>query len=168
VTSNSDLTRTLLGDRDEKALLGVPGSTERISELYRMYVELMDRTTGRRQTANSFFVSLNAALLTLGSLTNVQGVRIDQRSGALASAFGGVIASILWWRLVRSYGALNGARFRVIGELERLLPVRPFAAEWAALNADGGARRFVAFSTLEQIVPFLFVAVHAVAALLRI
>jgi hypothetical protein len=157
-----------LGDRDAQEVLNRPNASERVSELYRLYVDLMDRTTARRQTANSFFVSLNTALLTLGSLTNVRGFQVDLRGAALASAVGGIIASILWWRLVRGYGELNGARFRVIAEMEQLLPVRPFAAEWMALTGNKPNVRFVAFSSLEQAVPFLFILLHMAAAFLRL
>jgi hypothetical protein len=43
----------------------------------------------------------------------------------------------MWYRLVRSYKDLNSAKFKVIHEIEKSLPISPYDAEWEAVGSIG-------------------------------
>ena len=118
-------------------------------ELYKIAVEMADRVSVRRGIANSFFLTVNTAMLA------VLGVRNSDWYLAVS----GVILCILWWSLLRSYRALNAAKFSVILKMEKRLPVRLYADEWDELRA--GKHREL--GALERIVPWAFMLVYGAA-----
>lgn len=106
-----------------------------IREQYKMYVELADRTSQRRTIANTFFLTANAALVTVTSwFKDDFGIHIY-----LLSAIGIAIA-LSWYFSIRSYGQLNSGKFKVIHEIEKQLPLNLFAYEWNLL-AKGKSRK---------------------------
>jgi hypothetical protein len=154
-------------------------------ELYKLAVEMTDRTSARRAGANSFFVTLNAALATAIGL--LSAARQPPKQGKLPTfdAFGlsvaaiaGIGLALTWWLLLRYYRRLNKAKFEVILEMEQSLPDQPYTKEWAALHpeeaqsATGNAttappswwqrNRHREASVVEQVVPFVFAAIYAV------
>src|SRR5262249_6079970 len=114
------------------ASTGVPipeADLTRAFEQYKLYLELTDRISQRRQTANSFFVSVNTAVVAL--LGYVSGAKTPAPERFyLLIAFAGMVLCLLWYQIVRSYRNLNTARFAVIHTIETLLPLRPYTAEW--------------------------------------
>jgi hypothetical protein len=52
-----------------------------------------------------------------------------------------VLFSVAWWFLLRSYRDLNPAEFRVILDLEKLMPARIYADEWAPAGGNHRAPR---------------------------
>jgi len=132
-------------------------------DCYRLAVEMADRVSARRGVANSFFLTINTAVTAGLSATGTQWY--------LAAA--GVVLSISWWVLLTSYRKLNAAKFSVVLELERELPVRIYTDEWAVLqrqpSADTSQRgvrayfsRYQELGKVERIVPWVFVALYLV------
>ena len=88
-----------------------------VLEIYKLYVEMADRVSGRRQSANSFFLSINTAIIAL-----VGYLQLGNNAEAGFSLFwlvapAGMILCYLWYRLVRSYRDLNSEKFKVIHEI---------------------------------------------------
>lgn len=156
-------------------------------ELYKLAVEMADRTSARRAGANNFFFTLNAALTAFVGI--VSSARKSPPHGNLPSfdAFGlvtvavaGVVLSVTWWALLRYYRRLNRAKFAVINEMETAFPTQPYTREWARLHPDdagtndgqSGSRwdrwwkrnRHREASVVEQVVPFVFAAIYIVLA----
>jgi hypothetical protein len=75
----------------------------------------------------------------------------------------GLVICYLWYRLIRNYRDLNSAKFKVIHELEKRMPSRPYDAEWEALGRGTKPGLYLPFSHLEMIVPWVFFVVHAFA-----
>lgn len=123
-------------------------------ELYALQVEMADRTSTRRQTANAFFVTLNTGLVALYSYFQLG-------DGTPGSAFdwlvslAGMVVCFLWSRLIQSYRGINSAKFRVIQAMEERLPLRPYVAEWAIMKG-GSDGRHVTLTRLEIGVPWIF------------
>jgi len=84
-------------------------------EQYKLYLEMADRISTRRQTANSFFLTLNTALVALASYLSLGA---EQKRWYWLVAVAGIALSYMWYRLVRSYKDLNTAKFKVIHEIE--------------------------------------------------
>ncbi|WP_222513121.1 hypothetical protein [Streptomyces sp. CBG9] len=140
------------GDRDRADLL----------ELHRLAVDMADRVSARRATANSFFLSLQSALVAFVGLSGAE--RSDQPWWAATTlATTGVTLSVAWLVLLLSYRDLNAAKFRVILALEERLPARIFHDEWAALTSPSRprSRRYVELGTAERLVPAVFGCAHA-------
>src|SRR5680860_976250 len=151
-------------------------------ELYKLAVEMADRTSARRAGSNTFFVSLNAALAAVIAILSSARKPPPHRAlptfdafGLIVAAVAGVVLSLTWWALLRYYRRLNRAKFQVINEMERRFPVQPYTAEWSFLHSgETGAdpkvesglpawwrrQRHREASAVEQVVPFVFAAIY--------
>jgi hypothetical protein len=124
-------------------------------ELYKLAVEMADRVSARRATANAFFLTVNTALLAFVS------------SGSLnvfwLVALAGIALSATWWVLLKSYRDLNAAKFDVITKMETDLEAQVFGDEWETLKekrSEGWRGRYAEFGTVERFVPFIFAALY--------
>lgn len=157
-----------------------------ILELYKMTVEMTDRTSARRAGANSFFLTLNTALAAVVGIVSSARKPASQGNLLLYDAFGlvstaiaGVALALVWWALLRYYRRLNAAKFDVINKLEEQLPARPYTDEWAILHSvptpsdtkpSGWTcwwRREVKHreaTVVEQVVPFVFMGIYVALA----
>jgi hypothetical protein len=139
-----------------------------IMEQYKLYVEMADRISARRSTTNTFFLTLNTAVLALiGLVVRDTGTA---NHGLIVVAL--VILSIqcvAWFWLLRSYRQLSSAKFRVIGAMEERLPASPYwRAEWMALGAGRDISRYWPLTHLEQWVPPIFALAYAAAFVLML
>ena len=129
-----------------------------VLEQYKLYVGTAEAVSQRRQTANSFFITLNAAILSILGFVQKQ-FELGLSAITVLSA-SGIIVSLLWYYLICSYRDLNTAKFKVIHNLEQQLPVQPFDEEWIELKDSSSAKRYLPFTALERLVPTLFLFLH--------
>lgn len=138
----------------------------RVLEIYKMAVEMADRVSARRAGANAYFITVQGALVTsLGFLASRTPAVNDRYLVAIAAV--GVITSASWFLLLRSYRDLNRAKFKVIHDLEKMLPTQPFADEWVVLKRDPVPKwrpRYAELSTVERVIPALFGLVNVLLA----
>lgn len=131
---------------------------QHLFDQYKLAVEMADRVSARRMQANTFFLAVNTGVLTVFA-NLVKDKIISGFTGALP-----IIALLalcfVWWRIVRSYRQLNTGKYAVILELENLLPVAPYAAEWKALGEGKDPRRYLPLTHVENWVPRLFGALY--------
>lgn len=142
-----------------------PGTRYRsaVLEMYKTYVEMADRISARRALANTFFLTLNTAVLTaFGVLwSNPPSAPPWLLVIPLAALFGACGA---WFYLVRSYRQLNTAKYEVIGALEERLPASPYwTAEWTALGEGRDRSLYWPLTHLEQWAPILFASLYVLA-----
>lgn len=132
-----------------------PPLPEGLVEQYKLMAEMSDRLSARRGLANSFFLSVESALVATVTLA-------DKRTWPIAVA--GIVVALAWFRLLRTYKTLNGAKFQVIHAIEARLPAQPFKDEWDILDQPNQHlwTRYTALSTIEQVVPLVFVGLHGV------
>lgn len=157
-------------------------------ELYKLAVEMADRTSARRAGANSFFLTLNVALAAfVGVVSSARTAPPNgdlptfDAFGLIVTALAGVVLAVTWWALLRYYRRLNRAKFVVINDIEARLVEKPYTREWAELHPDDeieladtesrkGFRGWMKrnshheASAVEQIVPFVFVAIYVTLA----
>jgi hypothetical protein len=141
-------------------------------EIYRVAVDMADRVSARRGTANAFFLTLNTALMGILGLGQLSTAPIEdgQASGnafpTVVLAIVGITIAIAWFLLLRSYRLLNEAKFKIINDLESGLPFHPFGDEWKLLKRDPVKRwspaRYAELGLVEQIVPAAFAILYAV------
>jgi hypothetical protein len=129
-----------------------------VLEQYKLYVEMTDRVSARRGLANTFFLTLHSAVLTLLAVfwrDRPGGVSGWLLLPPLALTLGLCLA---WFWLLRSYRQLNSGKFAVIGALEQRLPASPWwNGEWKALRGEQRDRStYWALTHLEIWVPLLF------------
>jgi len=135
-------------------------------ETYKLAVEMADRLSARRATANAFFLTVNTTLVAVVGLK-------DQTSGSVllpvSVCLAGVAVAVCWWFLLRNYRRLNEAKFAVINKIEtEHLPIKPFLDEWALLSSGDTATGRLAkvraglrqLGNVERIVPIVFALLY--------
>jgi hypothetical protein len=131
-------------------------ATQEYLELYKLAVEMADRVSARRATANAFFLTVNTALLGFLSISSFNVLWLVTLAG--------ITLSTTWWVLLKSYRDLNRAKFAVITEMENDLEVKVFGDEWNRLKekrSEGWRGRYAEFGVAERAVPLVFAALYA-------
>lgn len=124
---------------------------------YSLAVEMADRVSARRGTANAFYLTVQTILVSavgLGALSN----NAVPPAPIVVVCVAGIVVSAGWWLQLRSYRDLNTAKFTVINRLEEVLPVTPFTDEWAILKKEHTTwrDRYSELGATERIVPWIF------------
>ena len=110
-------------------------------EQYKLYVEMADRISQRREQSNRFYAGLVSAIIALLVVMGRFGVSGSSWSIALlAAGLFGAFLSVVWFINLGSYRALNTAKFRIINEIESQLPYAGYSEEWAYLRPIDGAQ----------------------------
>ncbi len=137
-------------------------------ELYKLAVEMADRISARRGVANSFFLTASTGVV---ALLGTQDVR-----WYLAAA--GIVFSVTWWALLKSYRELNGAKFEIILAMEQRLPVRVYGDEWDRLRREpvrpslrrdrlrSWLAQYRELGRVERVMPWIFALIY-LAEILR-
>ncbi|MDM8565331.1 hypothetical protein QUF74_06720 [Candidatus Halobeggiatoa sp. HSG11] len=133
-------------------------------EIYKLYIEMADRISSRRHNANSFFLTINSAIIAV--LGYVQfGVYLGAKLGVesaqtndfyLIISILGIILCVVWYRLLRSYNQLNMIKFKVIHHIEQHLPIAPYDAEWEAGGCGENFKIYQPFTQIETKIPWIF------------
>ena len=126
----------------DEDLVGVPQEeygTEyhaHVLEMYKLYVEMADKISERRQSGNSFFLTLNSAIVTLVGYVKLSDSPTTQ--GGVPTLWlipvAGMMLCSLLYSLIHSYKDINSGKFKVVHAIEKILPLRPYDAEWTALG----------------------------------
>lgn len=126
---------------------------------YKLYVEMADRISQRRATANTYFLSVNSAMLAfVGYLTSREST---ENLWMLAVA--GMSLCWLWKALITSYRNLNTAKFKIIHSIEKRLPISPYESEWAFMGKGNDPKLYRPISHIEGGVPWVFMGLHLIA-----
>jgi hypothetical protein len=128
-------------------------------EQWKLAVEMADRISARRATANGFFLTVQTTLV---ALLSVPGIQRDWIAAA------GIIFAATWWLLLRSYRDLSTAKWKAIQSLESQLPAQPFTDEWKTLKEDPVKKwrqRYAELGFVERLVPVVFAVLFAVILL---
>jgi hypothetical protein len=132
---------------------------DHLLEQYKLYVEMIDRTSSRRNQMNGFYTSLLSGLLALIAIaTNKEIAKFQTKFQAVAFvavAILGVLLCIIWYLNIQSYKQLNSGKFKVINELEQQLPFACYKAEWEFLKKDKRYKGYLTQTDVEKIVPFI-------------
>ena len=142
-------------------------------EQYKLAVEMADRVSGRRHSANAFFLS---AITTLTVLNGFVGG--DSRILAFVVCGATVLLCIVWYFALSGYRALNSAKFAVIQQIEKDLPFQMFATEEVHYRGEAAdvtgsegkksKKRWRPLSRTEQLVPMLFGLASAAVLISRL
>ncbi|NPA80723.1 MAG: hypothetical protein GXO29_06720 [Thermotogae bacterium] len=118
-------------------------------EQYKLYVEMADRVSDRRERTNRFYISLLSALMALIPILQSREMLSPVLLALLAAL--GMALCFIWYRNLESYRRLNSAKFAVIHEMEKRLPCQCYSREWEMLKRKGYRR----LTEVEQRIPLL-------------
>jgi len=134
-------------------------------DLYKIIVQSSEGLVSRRQGVNTFFLTMNGALLTAcGLIVQISGGTELAVAGILVLVVAGAILCAAWKSLIVSFGQLNRGKFRVINTIERYLKVAVYGAEWEALGRGEDPKIYRSFTSREIWVPYSLFILYAVAA----
>lgn len=131
-------------------------------EIYKIYVGTADKISERRQTANSFFLSINTAIVGLVSYLQAGSNEKTFLGFYLLVSTAGMLICYIWYRLILSYKQINSGKFKVIHQIEEQLPLSPYNAEWEMLGRGEDPKKYLPFTHIEILVPWVFLGLHAV------
>lgn len=121
-------------------------------EQWKTCVETANGITEKRNAANSIFITVNVALFAIITFA------LEYKNILLSAV--GIITCILWIHLLDSYKRLNEVKYDIINEIEVLLPLSPFTAEWNRLCRYG---KYSGLTKIEKVVPAVFLALYGAA-----
>lgn len=128
---------------------------DHLLEQYKLYVEMTDKISERRQSANNYLLTVNSILFSLFGFLSGYSSTSDQQIWRYFVPFAGLLVSITWATLIRSYRQLNSGKFKVIHKIESQLPAALYDTEWKILE-EGQGKRYLQFTHVEQFVPWIF------------
>lgn len=127
-------------------------------EQYKLYVEMADRISQRRTTANSYFLTVNSAILAfVGYLTTEAS---PDYMWLLALA--GFMLTLFWHNVILSYRNLNSAKWQVVQDIEKRLPISPYDAEWDLVQRGHNPKLYRPITHIESWVPIVFLLLHVI------
>lgn len=132
-------------------------------EQYKLFLQTSEDLVKRRQTVNSFYISINSAMVAaLGAMFALDfNAHTKMLIGILFSLIG-IFLSLSWSKTLISYGNLNSSKMKIISCIEKQLPLSLYDAEWAALSDKLNKKKYISFTNSEKKIPLLFLCVYIV------
>lgn len=125
---------------------------------YRLFVDSAEKISDRRSHLNTFFIALHS--LFVSGLSFFQS---DIKAYIIPICIFGCVLAFLWWYMLCNYRSLNKAKFQIIHEIEKHLPVNLYQTEWALYKKSKhwyNPNRYFSFSRLEMALPVLLIAIY--------
>ena len=147
---------------------------DHLLEQYKLYVEMADRVSQRRDQSNRFYVTIVSALAAIVVIIARFGVPADAANGSLthigflAIGLFGLALSTIWFFNIRSYRTLNTAKFIIINKIEKQLPFAGYTEEWNILRPPSGRPPYLQLTRVEQFVPAIFATLFVLLAIYAI
>ena len=134
---------------------------DHLLEQYKLYVEMADRVSQRRDQSNRFYVTILSAIAAIVVVITRFGVPVDGvPPNVVFFAIGlfGIALSVVWQLNIKSYRVLNSTKFDVINEIEKQLPSQGYSKEWDLLENPPPERdKYLQLTRVEQRVPIIFI-----------
>jgi hypothetical protein len=144
-----------------------PEDKAQLLELYKVMVQSSEALVARRLGTNTFFLTVNGALVAAIGLFVRQSANLRSHGLAIAIfCLAGFIVAGRWHTLLVSFGQLNAGKFAVIFRIEKVLPAAIFNAEWEALKSGTDKRRYRTFTASERRLPIIFMGIYGCAFLI--
>ena len=126
-----------------------------VFEQYKLYVEMTDRVSQRRMSANTFFTTINTLLLSVATFAGSKELPWVIFIGTIGCAI-----SFVWYFTINSYRQLNAGKFAIINKIEELLPLSLYLYERESLESGKKKSKYWPLSHVEKIIPVIFFFVY--------
>lgn len=120
-------------------------------------VQMADSVSKRRDTANQIFVALNLAL--------IAALKWDFKAQSFVVLALGIVLCYVWHMIIKNFRTLNRAKYTIINNLEKELPVKPFSDEWLQLLNEC---RYKEGTSIESNLPIIFGVAYVVIGFMEV
>lgn len=119
---------------------------------YKLYVQMADKISQRREGANRFYVTLitSPGLILLIATQITPNTPLPTLMTTFVGGIG-IILSAAWFYSIQSYKEINEAKFNVILDIEKKLSHKGFKKEWKYLQC----KKHSDLTKTEKIIPWL-------------
>lgn len=139
---------------------------DHIMEQYKIYLEMADRISARRNLANTFFLTLHTVIIGALGITFDKLIDIEWKGLIIFPLIAVLALCFTWYRIVKTYRQINTAKYKVVGLMEERLPSSPYwSAEWKALGEGKNPDLYVPLTQIEKWVPIIFAVIYVLGAL---
>lgn len=118
-------------------------------------VEMANAVSERRDSVNNLFVTLNSGIIT--------AISFIWEEKTLPLILAGILSCVVWFLYIITLKRLNAAKFRVINNIEKLLPIAAFDDEWQDLKENKNKsifNKYIECTQLEIWLPILFSIIY--------
>jgi hypothetical protein len=134
-------------------------------EQYKVLLTTSESLIERRQKLTTTYLSIFSIMLpVLSTMLSFQYLFLQL--GAFFVSIICIILCLSWRSTIISYGKSNRAKFAILEEIERQLPVAMFASEWLVLKRI--TTKYKSFTNRETIIPMVFICIYIIFAILSI
>lgn len=131
---------------------------EELFQQYRLFVDSAEKISERRSHLNTFFIALHSLFV-----SGLSFFKTDIFSYIIPICIFGCVLAFLWWYMLCNYRSLNKAKFKIIQEIEKHLPLNLYSTEWSLYKTRKhwyNPNRYFSFSRLEMVLPWLLILVY--------
>lgn len=127
-------------------------------DIYKLCIDMADKTSERRLKSNSFIITLNTALISLNSYISLSNE--SQTSWSVMICIVCVIINFYWIFLISTYKKINEAKYKIINQIEidNNFPFKPFSEEHLFLENS----RYFHLGTIERLIPSTLIVLNIV------
>lgn len=136
-----------------------PIAADVLLEQYKAFLETAENLVTRRQSVNSFYISANTALITIGGTIFTIGSEEDMLTKLAvicALSVPGILLNISWYRMLQSYYINNQGKLKILSMIEKKLAASLFDAEWRAMKNKYSKKKYISFTENEKLLPSVF------------
>lgn len=132
---------------------------------YKLYVEMADQIDYKRQKTNSFFVSIDTALIGLLSYFSIsESFQLNLFFCFIITVLG-IMLNYLWFRLIRSYHILHIAKSMIIKRIENFLPLNIYNIEGKLEEKGRKLKLYIPIGRVESFIPLLVMFLYIIILL---
>lgn len=138
-------------------------------EQYKLFVEMADRNSERRNLINKFYITILTGLLALTSWAASNTVLcIVINILLLLIAVLGLVLCGIWFTNINSYKQMSQAKFTVIHEMEKRLPFPCYNMEWEILEHGKNRKKYIPYTKIERYIPLVLAIPYSALFVLTI
>lgn len=142
-----------------------PTYRQHFFEQYKLFVESINYTSDLKLRLNTFFLTVNTALITAIGLGFSSQRNIDSSVWHLLLPLAGVLISVIWFGVTYSYKQRNIIKLRIIHCLEEQLPLALYKTEWGLMEENHSSRIKKFLFSIDLFIPFVFLVCYLLFAL---
>lgn len=140
---------------------------DHLFEQYKLYVEMADRLSERRNLANTFFLTLHTLIIGIAGFSFNSLQSLQFKWILILPLIAVLSLCYAWRRMLYSYKQLNTAKFIVINKYEDLLPTHPYVeAEWKALGYGVDPTLYKPLTDVETWIPIIFACLYVIGVII--